>query len=303
MSDDTAGPKVFISHRFGDLKRAQAIALALHERGIKVWFDGWHVIGGDNFVRSMQDAIAWSTVGVVLLSRQGVGDGWMNAEVSALIQNAVTKGHRLIPVLMDKDAEVPPFLAYRNAVPNPLEADDLSAMLRAIFDQRGPPDGAVVPLGVPIPRDEVFMVVHSADNDILAELRPHLFALQRRGKLRVWDPSTTDVQEVVKDERAAARQRAQRAVILVSARLLADTDLEAEIVALLSAGVPLYCTYVSDSPVSEIDFVYRDVQTGQERKRFLTDFKGVNDPGKPLRSIPPHARDSVYVDLAKALMR
>ena len=110
-------PRVFVSHRHADMDRATAFAAALRERGLDAWLDEWEIGLGDDIVVRMEQGLADSDGGCILLSEAGVGEGWMREELSVLTQRAVELEKRLIPVLLDDipPDRRPPFLQTRKA--------------------------------------------------------------------------------------------------------------------------------------------------------------------------------------------
>ena len=130
-------PRVFVSHRHADMEGAIAFATALRERGIDAWLDEWEVVAGDDFVVRMEEGLQSSDAGCVLLSAEGVGDGWMREELSVLTRRAVELGKRLIPVLLDDIPidERPPFLQIRH----PATASEVDGIIAAIRQRSSRP--------------------------------------------------------------------------------------------------------------------------------------------------------------------
>jgi hypothetical protein len=62
--------RVFISHSSKDKPAVEALAVALHARGIGVWLDKWEMGTGDNFVAKINDGLQRADAGIVVFSRR-----------------------------------------------------------------------------------------------------------------------------------------------------------------------------------------------------------------------------------------
>ncbi len=103
-------PKVFCSHRQVDKPAVEAFASQLRARGIDAWFDKWEVQPGDDFVKRINEGLADYDVGLVFFSSAPWPGPWFGAEVSTLTLFQVEEGRRLIPVMLDDQAKLPPLL-------------------------------------------------------------------------------------------------------------------------------------------------------------------------------------------------
>ncbi|MBL8327814.1 MAG: CHAT domain-containing protein [Rubrivivax sp.] len=106
----TQAPKVFCSHRQVDKPAVEAFATRLLERGIDPWFDKWEIRPGDDFVQGINDGLADYDVGLVFFSSAPWPGKWFSAEVSTITLFQVEDGRRLIPVMLDEQAPIPPLL-------------------------------------------------------------------------------------------------------------------------------------------------------------------------------------------------
>ena len=104
------GPKVFCSHRQVDKPAVEAFARRLRERGIDAWFDKWEIQPGDDFVQGINEGLADYDVGLVFFSSAAWPGKWFGAEVSTITLFQVEEGRRLIPVMLDAQAPLPPLL-------------------------------------------------------------------------------------------------------------------------------------------------------------------------------------------------
>jgi hypothetical protein len=90
---------VFISHA-GEDKDAvvRPLAHALQERGLNVWYDEFELRLGDSLRRKIDQGIARSAFGVVVLSPAFFAKGWPNYELDGLVTRAVAGGQVLLPL-------------------------------------------------------------------------------------------------------------------------------------------------------------------------------------------------------------
>jgi len=134
---------VFLAYDRTDRARAQELALALHERDLRVFFDEWEIAQGEMVVRRLEDGIRASKHGILLVSDSEMSPA-LAEEYVALLQRATEHKKRLIPVIVG-DAELPPFLASRlpldlRAKTGDAQQRQLDALARALRGLRpGPP--------------------------------------------------------------------------------------------------------------------------------------------------------------------
>jgi tetratricopeptide (TPR) repeat protein len=106
-------PKVFCSHRSVDKPRVKEIAARLAAAGIDPWVDQWEIAPGDDIVARINEGLVGYDVGLLFLSKTSLESGWVSAEASTLIYQMIEDGKRVIPVMIDADAPVPPLLKSR----------------------------------------------------------------------------------------------------------------------------------------------------------------------------------------------
>jgi hypothetical protein len=108
----------FISHASEDKDAvARPLAEALTSAGYSVWFDEYELVLGDSLRAKIDEGLAASRFGVVVLSPQFFEKGWPQSELNALAAKEMVGGERLIlPVWHGLDEE---FLASKS----PLLAD------------------------------------------------------------------------------------------------------------------------------------------------------------------------------------
>ena len=93
---------VFISHASED-KEAVATPLAEHLQalGVTVWLDSLELRIGDSLRRKIDDGLANSRFGVVVLSRPYLSKGWTQYELDGLVTRSVSGEQNLLPIWHD----------------------------------------------------------------------------------------------------------------------------------------------------------------------------------------------------------
>jgi hypothetical protein len=82
---------VFISHSSDDKEEiARPLALALRRRGLDVWFDEFVLRPGDSLREGIDEGIAKSTFGVIILSPSFLAKKWTKAELSAFFSKQIS---------------------------------------------------------------------------------------------------------------------------------------------------------------------------------------------------------------------
>lgn len=139
---------VFISHASED-KEAIALPLSglLRRRGLRVWLDQQELVIGDSLRRRIDEGLARSRWGVVILSPHFIEKEWPQAELDALVTRELQGERVLLPVWHGITAaelsRKSPLLASRIAVDTQRGLDTVcDAILRAIGKGELPPDGA-----------------------------------------------------------------------------------------------------------------------------------------------------------------
>jgi TIR domain len=124
---DTERRDCFICHASEDKDVARQLAEALGRSGYGVWFDEYELRLGNSLRRKIDEGLANSRFGVVILSRRFFEKEWTQRELDGLTAREVVDGEQLIlPVWHEIDQEflasVSPTLADRVGVPSaPLE--------------------------------------------------------------------------------------------------------------------------------------------------------------------------------------
>lgn len=104
--------KAFISYARADEDAARRFARELERRGIReTWMDRI-VAPGQAWTSQLETAISESDLFFVLVSRESSRSQWVAAETALAISMAEEGRTRVIPVLLDREAEVPALLSY-----------------------------------------------------------------------------------------------------------------------------------------------------------------------------------------------
>src|SRR5712691_4129635 len=99
---------VFISHASEDKDRfVRPLAQALRATGgVTVWYDDWELEVGDRLVERINDGLARSRFGVVVLSPAFFEKNWPRTELQALASLEMSDGRdRLLPIWLDLGAD------------------------------------------------------------------------------------------------------------------------------------------------------------------------------------------------------
>lgn len=135
---------VFISYAQVDREPVHALAINLHELGLRVFLDAWELGPSDVVVHRLDAGLVGSRAGILVVSAASVQRPWVQQEYAVLLTRSVELGQRLIPVVI-ADAVLPPMLASRLWVDlrgksGPAYQEALESIARAIRGERpGPP--------------------------------------------------------------------------------------------------------------------------------------------------------------------
>lgn len=156
-------------------------------------------------------------------------------------------------------------------------------------------------------RDKVFISYSHVDVHWFDKLLVQLEPLQRDRRLEVWHDGRIKGGALWREEIQKALKSAKVAVLLVSPNFLRSSFItEDEVPPLIeaakSAGVCVQCVFVQRSLADTVAYEYDDPTTGARCSRKLTDFQGLNDPGRPLRALNGDAQDKALVQIARAIL-
>lgn len=93
---------VFISHASNDKSAvARPLRNALEELGVKVWFDAFELGIGDSLRRKIDQGLAGSSFGVVILSTAFFAKDWPQYELDGLVTRSVAGQQSILPIWHD----------------------------------------------------------------------------------------------------------------------------------------------------------------------------------------------------------
>ena len=101
-SDEGKEFDVFISHAFEDKDAVvRPLANALKSKGLSVWYDEFELKLGDSLRRKIDQGLAKSRFGIVVISRSFIKKGWTNYELDGLMTKAISGQQTLLPIWHD----------------------------------------------------------------------------------------------------------------------------------------------------------------------------------------------------------
>lgn len=90
---------VFISHASEDKDDfVRSLANALVNKGLKVWYDEMTLSMGDSLRQKIDNGLANSRMGLVVLSPAFINKGWTNYELDGIVTRAVSGEQILLPI-------------------------------------------------------------------------------------------------------------------------------------------------------------------------------------------------------------
>ncbi len=90
---------VFISHASEDKDDVvRPLAIALQQENLKVWYDEFELRIGDSLRRKIDQGLANSRVGLVVLSQSFISKGWTNYELDGIVTKSVSGEQVLLPI-------------------------------------------------------------------------------------------------------------------------------------------------------------------------------------------------------------
>lgn len=139
MADtEQMAPRVFLSHASEDKDRfVLGFARRLRENGVDAWLDQWEIKPGDSLVdKIFEQGLKDAKAVIIVLSQVSVQKPWVREELNASVVNRISKGTKLIPVVID-NCEVPESL--RSTVWQRVDdldnyGEGLQRILSVIFD-------------------------------------------------------------------------------------------------------------------------------------------------------------------------
>jgi hypothetical protein len=149
-----AGYDVFLSHNSADKAAVEALAHRLVEAGLQPFLDKWHLVPGEPWQESLEEALAACQTVAVFLGPGGISP-WENEEMrSALEERVRDQSRRVIPVLLPGAPDpgqrpLPRFLRRLTWVDFRAGLDDEATFQRLAAGIRGVAPGAGAPAARP----------------------------------------------------------------------------------------------------------------------------------------------------------
>ena len=104
-------PKAFISHDSRDKERFVIdFATKLRKNGIDAWVDEWELKPGDSLTKEIFESIDESDIFISIISKYNINSNWVEEELEAGFIRKIEDGLRFIPVVIDKNIDLPPTL-------------------------------------------------------------------------------------------------------------------------------------------------------------------------------------------------
>ena len=93
---------VFISHASEDKEEVvRPLAIALQAKGVRVWYDEFEMKIGDSLRRKIEQGLANSRFGIVVISRAFIKKGCTNYELDGIMTKAISGQQVLLPIWHD----------------------------------------------------------------------------------------------------------------------------------------------------------------------------------------------------------
>ena len=90
---------VFISHASEDKDEiVRPLAVALEGLGLSVWYDEFTLKIGDSLRRKIDQGLANSRIGIVVLSESFFKKGWTNYELDGIVSRSINGEQQLLPI-------------------------------------------------------------------------------------------------------------------------------------------------------------------------------------------------------------
>jgi hypothetical protein len=150
---------VFISYASEDRDTvARPLAEALEAKGLKVWFDKFVLTVGDNLRRSIDEGLAASRYGIVILSPNFFKKEWPQRELDGLGSREESGAKVILPVWHEISADeikkYSPMLANRLAASSDRGLDEVvTALLQVIKPEPAPPVSSPEANSIPQPME------------------------------------------------------------------------------------------------------------------------------------------------------
>ena len=88
----------FISYASEDAALASEIAGGLKSNGFQIWYDKFALRVGDKLLEAIEEGLAGSKHGILILSEAYIAKGWPKYEMDTLIRQSIETGKKLLPI-------------------------------------------------------------------------------------------------------------------------------------------------------------------------------------------------------------
>lgn len=104
---------IFISYNHKDREFSRRLAAALQSGGLATWIDDQELKIGDSLVERINEAIRQSDAIIVVLSKNTPKSQWQSSEIAMAVAAHKISSKRIIPIVIDKDTDIPFFIKDR----------------------------------------------------------------------------------------------------------------------------------------------------------------------------------------------
>jgi hypothetical protein len=149
---DVQGYDIFISHAPEDkVDFVEPLAQALKDRGLRPWYDRFELRPGDSLSKTIDEGLASSQYGIVVLSKHFFQKAWPESEYRALLARQNASGERrLIPVWhgvsRDEIERFSPLLLDIFAVDSKHGIQSAVSQIASVVRPEAEPAGAAAPV-------------------------------------------------------------------------------------------------------------------------------------------------------------
>jgi hypothetical protein len=196
---------VFICHASEDKATVvEPLVASLARRGLRVWYDRATLTIGDSLRRSIDEGVARSRFGIVIISPAFLAKGWTQWELDGLVQREVGEGKVILPVWHQVDKTVvqrySPSLANRLAGSTNKGIEALAEELLEAINRGGrnvspPLSGGTEPVASDAVEEKWVDLEYPKDSGLLARLETEGYevrwcadrSLSRRVDLEGWE--------------------------------------------------------------------------------------------------------------------
>ena len=146
----SGGYDVFLCHNSDDKGAVKDIAVKLKQNGILPWLDAWEIRPGTDWQAALEHQIKKIDSAAVFISSAEFGP-WQDLEKKALLQQFLTRGRPMIPVILPKyegEPSLPFFLGMLHYVDfREADSDPMGQLIWGITGKK--PDGLEERSGCP----------------------------------------------------------------------------------------------------------------------------------------------------------